>query len=142
MALGAPGDGERRWLARTPATNGIRPRRAPRQTRRSETAASDADVKVGRRGTTVVADDESAPEAAAPTVSCSRCGRQWDLTHELDELRAGNRAVEQFAIDHERPTGRMCSHEGFGFARIEAGLNLRIVLLELLRCGFSNPYPS
>ena len=53
----------------------------------------------------VVADDEPAPEAAAPTVSCSRCGRQWDLTHELDELRAGNRAVEQFAIDHERHTG-------------------------------------
>lgn len=40
-----------------------------------------------------------------PTVSCSRCDRQWNLAYELDELRAGNRAVEQFALDHERHTG-------------------------------------
>jgi hypothetical protein len=40
-----------------------------------------------------------------PTVTCSRCNREWDLDFELDELRAGNRAVEQFALDHERHTG-------------------------------------
>ncbi|AUX09628.1 hypothetical protein AArcSl_2003 [Halalkaliarchaeum desulfuricum] len=40
-----------------------------------------------------------------PTVTCSRCGREWDLAYELEELRAGNRAVEQFALDHERHTG-------------------------------------
>ncbi len=40
-----------------------------------------------------------------PTVSCSRCGREWDLEYELDDLHAGNRAVEQFAVDHERHTG-------------------------------------
>jgi hypothetical protein len=40
-----------------------------------------------------------------PTVSCERCGREWDLSYELDELVAGNRAVEQFALDHERHTG-------------------------------------
>ncbi|WP_459825764.1 hypothetical protein [Halorubrum luteum] len=40
-----------------------------------------------------------------PTVSCTRCGREWDLAYELDELSAGNRAVEQFAMDHERHTG-------------------------------------
>jgi hypothetical protein len=51
-----------------------------------------------------VSDDESDP-GDPPTVSCSRCGREWDLGHELDELRAGNRALEQFALDHERHTG-------------------------------------
>lgn len=40
-----------------------------------------------------------------PTVSCERCGRSWELSYELDELVAGNRAVEQFALDHERHTG-------------------------------------
>lgn len=40
-----------------------------------------------------------------PTVTCSRCEREWDLDFELDELCAGNRAVEQFALDHERHTG-------------------------------------
>ncbi len=40
-----------------------------------------------------------------PIVSCSRCNREWDLAYELDELAAGNRAVEQFALDHERHTG-------------------------------------
>ncbi len=43
--------------------------------------------------------------SGVPTVSCSRCGRVWDLDYELDERRAGNRAVEQFALDHERHTG-------------------------------------
>jgi hypothetical protein len=41
----------------------------------------------------------------APTVSCERCGREWELTYELDELMAGNGAIEQFALDHERHTG-------------------------------------
>ena len=40
-----------------------------------------------------------------PTVTCERCGREWDLSYELDELMAGNRAAEQFALDHERHTG-------------------------------------
>jgi len=40
-----------------------------------------------------------------PTVSCSRCDREWDLRYELDDLSAGNRALEQFALDHERHTG-------------------------------------
>jgi hypothetical protein len=42
---------------------------------------------------------------SVPTVACSRCGREWDLAYELDELHAGNQAVEQFAMDHERHTG-------------------------------------
>ncbi|WP_256289748.1 hypothetical protein [Halobellus inordinatus] len=46
-----------------------------------------------------------APEDGVPTVSCSRCNREWDLHYELDELYAGNRAVEQFALDHGRHTG-------------------------------------
>jgi len=41
----------------------------------------------------------------APTVSCTRCGEAWDLAFELEELRAGNQALEQFALDHERHTG-------------------------------------
>lgn len=40
-----------------------------------------------------------------PSVACTRCGREWPLDYELDELRAGNLAVEQFALDHERHTG-------------------------------------
>lgn len=40
-----------------------------------------------------------------PTVSCSTCGREWALEYELDELRVGNRAAEQFALDHMRHTG-------------------------------------
>lgn len=40
-----------------------------------------------------------------PTVSCSRCDREWDLEYELEELRAGNSALEQFAMDHHRHTG-------------------------------------
>lgn len=47
--------------------------------------------------------DPTATEA--PTVSCSRCERTWTLAHELDTLQAGNRAAEQFAIDHHRHTG-------------------------------------
>ena len=40
-----------------------------------------------------------------PTVSCASCNREWVLDFELDELRAGNRALEQFALDHYRHTG-------------------------------------
>jgi hypothetical protein len=53
-----------------------------------------------------VTDDPSAPgDSGVPTVSCSRCGREWDLDYETDDLRAGAHAVEQFALDHERHTG-------------------------------------
>lgn len=65
-----------------------------------------SDVQVDRRGSNGVSDKESAADVTdVPTVSCSRCGREWDLAYELDELKAGNRAVEQFALDHERHTG-------------------------------------
>lgn len=40
-----------------------------------------------------------------PTITCTRCDRQWELAYELDDLKVGNRAVEQFALDHERHTG-------------------------------------
>ncbi|MBB6646563.1 hypothetical protein [Halobellus ruber] len=52
-------------------------------------------------------DDSSADpsESGVPTVACTQCGRAWDLDYELEELYAGNRAVEQFALDHERHTG-------------------------------------
>jgi hypothetical protein len=40
-----------------------------------------------------------------PTVACERCGREWDLGYELDDLGIGNQAVEQFALDHKRHTG-------------------------------------
>jgi hypothetical protein len=45
------------------------------------------------------------PESGVPTVTCARCDREWELGFELEELHAGNRAVEQFALDHERHTG-------------------------------------
>jgi len=41
----------------------------------------------------------------APTVSCTRCDRRWELDYELDELGVGNRALERFALDHRRHTG-------------------------------------
>jgi hypothetical protein len=50
------------------------------------------------------ASDPDAPEDL-PTVSCDRCDREWDLAHELDDLQVGNRALEQFALDHHRHTG-------------------------------------
>ncbi|QDX41434.1 hypothetical protein [Salarchaeum sp. JOR-1] len=50
--------------------------------------------------------DDTDPDVDdTPTVSCSRCGDEWDLAYELDELKAGNQAVEQFALDHQRHTG-------------------------------------
>jgi hypothetical protein len=50
-------------------------------------------------------DDQSEPEDATPTITCTRCDREWTVDYELDELRAGNRALEQFALDHHRHTG-------------------------------------
>ncbi|WP_101297958.1 hypothetical protein [Halegenticoccus soli] len=40
-----------------------------------------------------------------PIVSCTTCGREWDVSYELDELGVGNQALEQFALDHKRHTG-------------------------------------
>jgi hypothetical protein len=51
------------------------------------------------------APDAPATRDGVPTVTCSQCDREWRLDFELDELHAGNRAVEQFALDHERHTG-------------------------------------
>jgi hypothetical protein len=51
------------------------------------------------------ADDGPAGVDDTPTVRCSTCGREWQLAYELDELHAGNDALEQFALDHERHTG-------------------------------------
>ena len=61
------------------------------------------DVPAGRTPPDGFPDPDAVDDV--PTVSCTRCGREWDLEYELDELSAGNRAVEQFAIDHERHTG-------------------------------------
>lgn len=40
-----------------------------------------------------------------PTITCTRCAREWDLSYELDDLQVGNQSVEQFALDHMRHTG-------------------------------------
>lgn len=40
-----------------------------------------------------------------PTITCERCNDRWTLTYELDVLRVGNQAIEQFALDHKRHTG-------------------------------------
>jgi hypothetical protein len=45
------------------------------------------------------------PVDDTPTVTCTTCGREWSLDYELDELRVGNQAVEQFALDHMRHAG-------------------------------------
>ena len=39
--------------------------------------------------------DEATPNDVddVPTVTCSQCGREWDLTYELEELKVGNQAV-------------------------------------------------
>lgn len=44
-------------------------------------------------------------ENDVPTVSCSRCGREWTLDSDLDVRAAGGGLIEQFALDHERHTG-------------------------------------
>jgi hypothetical protein len=48
---------------------------------------------------------EDGPADGVPTLTCSRCNRSWELAYELDELQVGNRAAEQFALDHHRHTG-------------------------------------
>lgn len=64
------------------------------------------DVQVTEGRSEAVTDDSFDPDkTGVPTVSCTRCGREWDLDYELDDLGAGNRAVVQFALDHERHTG-------------------------------------
>lgn len=40
-----------------------------------------------------------------PTISCTQCNEHWDLSYELDELKIGNQALEQFALDHHRHVG-------------------------------------
>ncbi|QWC20646.1 hypothetical protein [Halorubrum sp. 2020YC2] len=50
-------------------------------------------------------DGFSNDDREAPTVSCERCGREWTLDREVDDLDAGGHAIEQFALDHERHTG-------------------------------------
>ncbi|WP_158056381.1 hypothetical protein [Halorussus halophilus] len=51
-------------------------------------------------------DDPTEPEDFdAPTVTCTRCDCEWDLSKEFEELGVGNHAVEQFALDHNRHTG-------------------------------------
>ncbi|MDY7081784.1 MAG: hypothetical protein SXQ77_05105, partial [Halobacteria archaeon] len=51
-------------------------------------------------------DDTEDPDPSnAPTVTCALCDDEWSLSYELDELHAGNDALEQFAIDHYRHTG-------------------------------------
>jgi hypothetical protein len=51
--------------------------------------------------------DETHPHDVddTPTVTCSRCDREWDLAYELDDLEVGNQSFEQFALDHMRHTG-------------------------------------
>ncbi len=49
--------------------------------------------------------DEGDPPSPGPTIACSRCGREFTLEYELDELQVGNQAVEKFALDHKRHTG-------------------------------------
>lgn len=49
--------------------------------------------------------DEPGALETVPTVTCSRCDREWDLDFELDELASGNQVVERFALDHHRHTG-------------------------------------
>jgi len=48
---------------------------------------------------------EGEPPTDPPTISCSQCNRTWTLEYELEELHAGNSALEQFAMDHQRHTG-------------------------------------
>jgi hypothetical protein len=47
--------------------------------------------------------DDTETPANDPTISCRRCGREWDLGAELEAV--GNQAFEQFALDHRRHTG-------------------------------------
>lgn len=63
---------------------------------------------LGAQGPAVPTEDPpSGRPDSVPRVTCSRCDREWTLEYELDEMRAGNRAVEQFAMDHKRHTGHL-----------------------------------
>jgi hypothetical protein len=53
------------------------------------------------------------PESGVPTVACTRCGRDWNLDFEVEDLHAGNRAVVQFALDHEQHTGHFPDGEQY-----------------------------
>lgn len=73
----------------------------------------DPELQAGPRRNTAM-DDDPSPESEwtpgevpdrVPTVQCGRCDREWELEYELETLQAGNRAVEQFAMDHHRHTG-------------------------------------
>jgi len=65
----------------------------------------DTDSGAGDEGRGPVAPPPGEPPDDAPTVSCSRCDREWTLEYELSDLQVGNQAVEQFALDHQRHTG-------------------------------------
>jgi hypothetical protein len=67
----------------------------------------DADEPLGDDIVPRATDDRPPSEAVddTPTITCSRCDREWDLAYELDEMGVGNQAVEQFALDHRRHTG-------------------------------------
>lgn len=63
-------------------------------------------LKAGDSHHSTMSSDDSVPDPEnSPVVSCTRCDHTWDLDYEFEELQAGNRALEQFAIDHERHTG-------------------------------------
>ena len=49
--------------------------------------------------------DGERPPTDPPTISCSQCQQTWTVEYELEELHAGNSALEQFAMDHQRHTG-------------------------------------
>ena len=61
-------------------------------------------MRADRNGS-VTDDASSDDDREVPTVSCERCGREWDLDRETDALDPGAHAIEQFALDHERHTG-------------------------------------
>ncbi|ACV46329.1 MULTISPECIES: hypothetical protein [Halomicrobium] len=73
--------------------------------------------------------DDTEPPSNDPTISCRRCGREWDLGEELDAV--GNQAFEQFALDHRHHTGHFpdgvatwrveCRHCPETVERIEEG---------------------
>lgn len=58
-----------------------------------------------RRSGSVTGDSFPNDETDVPTVSCTRCDREWKLDDEFDDLAPGGHAIEQFALDHERHTG-------------------------------------
>lgn len=51
------------------------------------------------------ADNPERKAERVPTVTCTACEHEWELHYELEELKVGNRALQQFALDHHRHTG-------------------------------------